>query len=169
MARRGVLVFSSLANKRADFFRTYPRLVWSYLPSIEEQARVFSSFVCSKVVGKPVSVSGNPGDQGKARRLGFLRTTDPSQPGMQLFASIVKKQIEDCGGTFVADRTFPYAGFAVDGRTTGDYAVSNVAAFVQAGVTTVIWAQGFEVQHSTAAAQSATGPEWVIAGDDIHE
>jgi hypothetical protein len=169
MARRGVLVFSSLANKPAEFFRNYPRLVWSYLPSIEEQAKVFSSFVCSKVVSKPVSVSGNPDDQGKPRRLGLLRTTDPDFPGMQLFASIVRKQIEACGGKFVADRTFPYASYTLDGRTTGDYAVSNVAAFLQAGVTTVIWAQGFEVQHSTAAAQIGYRPEWIIAGDDVHE
>jgi hypothetical protein len=169
MARRGVFAFTSLANKPAEFFRTYSRLVWSYLPSIEEQARVYSSFVCSKVVNEPVSVSGNPNDQGKPRRLGFLRTTDPENPGMQLFASLVKREIEACGGVFAADRTFPYAGYTVDGRTTGDYAVSNIAAFVQRGVTTVIWAQGFEIQHSIAAANVGYRPEWVIAGDDTHE
>ena len=169
MARHGVLVFSSLANKPAEFFRRYPRLVWSYLPSIEEQAKVYSSFVCDKVVGKPVSVSGNPTDQGKARRLGFLHTTDVEAPGMQLFASIVKQQIMACGGEFVADRTFPYAGYAVDARTTGDYAVQNIAAFAQQRVTTVIWAQGFEIRHSAAAANIGYRPEWIIAGDATHE
>jgi hypothetical protein len=168
MARRGILNFGSLANKPAEFFNRYPKLIWGYLPSVEQQAEMYGSWVCTQIVGRPVSFSGNAGEQGKPRRLGFLSSADPAHPGLRLFASVVRREIESCGGEFVVSATFPYATYTTDTRP-GDYAVKNVASFIEAGVTTVIWAQGFETNHSKAAGQANWRPEWVIAGDGYHE
>jgi len=169
MARRGVMNFGSFANKPASYFARFPRLIWSYLPSIEQSAAMYSSLVCSQIVNRPVAFSGNPGDQGKPRKFGFLSTADPDFPGMQLFARTAKEQIKKCGAEIVAEATAPYASYAQDTRTAGQEATQNVAKFVQAGVTTVLWAQGYETTHSNAAGQQNWRPEWVIAGDGYHE
>jgi hypothetical protein len=44
-----------------------------------------------------------------------------------------------------------------------------MAHFLQVEVTTVIWMQGFETNHTKSAANIGYRPEWVIAGDDFHE
>ncbi|HEX9765951.1 MAG TPA: hypothetical protein VGA36_04250 [Nitriliruptorales bacterium] len=36
-------------------------------------------------------------------------------------------------------------------------------------VTTIIWPQGYEVEHSQAAARAEYRPEWVVAGDGTHD
>ena len=169
MARRGIMNFGSIANKPADFFSRFPKLIWSYLPSIEQTADMFASWVCTQIVNRPVSFSGNGADQGKPRKLGLISTTDPEYPGMQLFAQVAKAKIEACGGMFEVVATSPYAGYAQDTRNAGDHALQNIARFQQAGVTTVVWAQGYETTHSKAAGQANWRPEWVLAGDGFHE
>ncbi|HUR49538.1 MAG TPA: hypothetical protein VMY88_08455 [Acidimicrobiales bacterium] len=169
MARRGVMNFGSFENKPAAFFSRFPKLIWSYLPSIEESAAMYSSWVCSQIVNRPVAFSGNAADQGKPRKFGFLSTADPDFPGMQLFAKTARQKIEKCGAEIVAEGTAPYAAYAADTRTAGEEATQNIAKFAQAGVTTVLWAQGYETTHSNAAAQQNWRPEWVIAGDGYHE
>ena len=169
MARAGVLNFGSMANKPASFFAKFPRLIWGYLPSIEQQAGSYASWVCTQIVNRPVSFSGNPSDQGKPRRLAMVSTTDKDYPGMQLFARAAKEKIQACGGEFVAQGTFPYANNFQDSRSTGEYAFTQVAEFIDKGVTTVIWPQGYETNYSKAAGHANWRPEWVIAGDGTHE
>lgn len=168
MANFGVLNFGTFESRPQSFFQRFPKLIWGYQPSIEQYARSFSSHVCSKVVPHPVSFSGNA-DAGSPRRLGLIRTSDPDQPGMQLLAREVRKLVEECGGQFVAEATFPSAGYVQDARYTPEYAAAAMAEFAQAGVTTVIWPQGWERNFSAAAANIGYRPEWVIAGDGIHE
>lgn len=168
MAKFGVLNFGTFGSRPESFFRQFPKLVWGYMPSIEQQAQSYASHVCEKVVPHPVSFSGN-GDAGSPRRLGLIRTTDPDQPGMQHFAREVRRLIEGCGGEFVAEATFPSAGYNQDTRYTPQYATTAMAEFSQAGVTTVIWAQGWEPNFSRAAANTGYRPEWVVAGDGVHE
>ena len=169
MARRGVMSFGSFENKPASFFTRFPKIIWSYLPSIEESAAMYSSWVCTQIVNRPVSFSGNAADQGKPRKFGFLSTADPDFPGMQLFAKTARAKLEECGAEIVAEATAPYTAYAADTRTAGEEATQNIAKFVQAGVTTVLWAQGYETTHSNAAAQQNWRPEWVVAGDGFHE
>lgn len=162
MARRGVLNFGSQEERSQALFQRYPKLIWGYLPSIEQHVRQFATYVCKKVVPYPVSF-GNPQDVGKARRLGLLSTTDARQPAMQQFAALAKKEIEACGGNFVAEAFFPSAGFVANPAAT--YGADNMAKFVQNEVTTVIWAQGFEQNNTTAAGKIGYTPEWIVAGD----
>lgn len=175
MVRKGVLNFGSAPNRSATFYSRFAGLVWGYLPTLEINSRFYSSYVCDKVVNRPVSFGGNDGDtdtrlhNGSPRRLGLLRTTDESEPELLRFAALVKEQIEACGGEFVAEASFPAAGYAADPRRPPVYAEEGVAAFRQEGVSTVIWAGGYETNYSKAAGRQNYRPEWVIAGDGILE
>ncbi|HYH51727.1 MAG TPA: hypothetical protein VEG38_19455 [Acidimicrobiia bacterium] len=169
MAKRGVLNFASFVGRSASFFSTYPKLIWGYLPSIEVQARQFSSYVCSKVVPHPVSFSGNPNDQGKPRVLGLLSSADENFPELKLLAELAKSQIEACGGKFALERTFPRAGVAQDASNTGREATDNMLQFQQKGVTTIIWPGGLETKHSQSGALAGYRPEIVLAGDRLIE
>ncbi|HEX9767143.1 MAG TPA: hypothetical protein VGA36_10290 [Nitriliruptorales bacterium] len=173
MAKRGVLTFGSAGGSReASFYGTFPAFIWSYAPTIETRARLYADLVCNHVVPYAVADSRDPESLGQPRRLGFLRTTDPKFPNLQRFAELTRTQIEACGGRFEVERTFPQAGRV--GQQGGDdpaalYASQNVAAFDQRGVTTVIWAGGYETDHSKAADNIGYFPEWIIGGDGLHE
>jgi hypothetical protein len=169
MAQRGVLNFGSVSGRDQSFFAKYPKLIWGYQPSIQRQADMFSTYVCSRVVGKPVSFSGNANDMGKPRKLGMLSTTDPNRTGYQTFARLVKKQVEACGGKFEADLTFPVAGSDNAAANPPGVATTNMAEFRRKGVTTIIWPQGQDTSHSKAAQASGYLPEWVAGGDTVME
>jgi hypothetical protein len=165
MADKGILNFGSPYARSAAFHDRYPRLVWSYLPSVELQVRSFVSYVCKKVVNRPVTFSRD--DNGKPRKLGIIRTTDVRFPGDVLFGRLAKQEIEKCmGRAFAAEGLVPRAnGVVAEPGVSPDYAYTNMADFKQNGVTTVIWAQGEEQNQSPAAAQLNYYPEWVLAGN----
>jgi hypothetical protein len=174
MARHGVLTFSSEVGTKAEAFRKYPRLIWSYLPALEIHARSFSSMLCRQVVNRPVVFSGNPGENGKPRVLGLLRP-DPEAsgygPALQAFADQVRRDVEACGGKFAVVANMPNGG-QVNGNENEkeQQFTQNMAEFRSKGVTTVIWAWGFDLGRNTgAAARQGYFPEWVIAGDTIME
>jgi hypothetical protein len=171
MAKHGVLNFGSLANKPATFFQRFPGLIWSFLPSLEEQAKTFGDFVCTEVIPHKVSFSGNPGDAGKPRKLGIVSSVDPRFPDYTSYAKIVKKRLQQCGGDVVADESFPVAkSCSGTGYYQGDDSpttAANMAKFRQAGVTTIIWPTGMEGTASANAARSGYLPEWVVAGDSF--
>jgi hypothetical protein len=170
MAKRGVLNFASFVGRPASFFKRYPKLIWGYLPSIEQQARQFSTFVCQKVIGHPVSFSGNSEpnlSNGNQRVLGLISSADPDHPELKLLRDAVVREVEACGGKFVLERTFPRAGYAQDSSTIGTYGSTNMAAFRQAGVTTIIWPGGLETNHSKG--NGGYRPEIILAGDRLIE
>ncbi|HEX9889895.1 MAG TPA: hypothetical protein VGA69_10485 [Nitriliruptorales bacterium] len=166
------VVISPLQAREAEFYRRYPGRVWSYSPSLDEQARTYAAQVCRQIVPFPVSFSGNPPHQGQPRMLGLLKAEDPNKPSHTTFAAIAKREIEACGGEFAEERSYPAAGRS-DGfrneQNNATHAPGNMAAFQQAGVTTVVWAQAYETTHSRAGAQIGYRPEWIIAGDNQGE
>ena len=165
LARRGVLVIGSADGKPASFYRKYPGLLWGYLPSIEKHAEVYAAWICEKVVGRSVSFSGNPDQVGRPRVLGLLYSTDPYFPGYTAFAEEVERRVIACGGEFKEKRAIPIAGWTVYADQSGSYPVENMSAFAAAGVTTIIWPQGYDTRHSQAAASINYRPEWFTAGD----
>ena len=175
MARRGVMNFGSVQNRSAAYYEGFAGLAWGYLPTVEMASRFYSSYICDKVQGRPVSFGGNDGDpdsrlhNGAPRRLGLLRTTDAERPELIRFAALVKTQVQACGGEFVSEQTLPSAGWVDEVGRAPAYAEEGIAAFRQAGVTTVVWAGGFETNYSKAAARQRYLPEWVVAGDGVHE
>jgi hypothetical protein len=170
MAQKGVLVFSSSFGLGADSYRKFPGYAWGYQPSLEQYAKTFSSYVCTKVAGHPVDYSGNPGENGKPRKYGLLYHAPATGVSIsQRFKDIVKPELARCGVTFAVERTHPFTGVAVDGRAGPDYAAEAMAVFKQQAVTTVIWAMGFETNFSKAANAIEYRPEWLVAGDQFAE
>jgi len=166
MAQYKVLNFGSFSGRDTAFFNQYPKFIWGYYPSVEEQASNYATFLCTKVVGKPTSFAG-PTLNGKPRKFGLIYTTDSAHPELREFKDLVVRQVHKCGMSFAAQATFPQTGFAENGNTAAKtYAETNMATFSQAGVTTIIWAGGVETQQSQAAADIGYTPEWILAGGD---
>lgn len=168
MARYGVLNFGSFLGRSEAFFAQYPKLVWGFLPSVEQQARSYGTYICQRVVPFPVSFSGMADHQGRPRKLGLLYTTDPDFPGMRLFADEVRRLVEGCGGRFVAEATFPIADSTSNTQPPAE-AQQAMAEFQTAGVTTIVRAQGYETNMTKAAANIGYLPEWIAAGDTFNE
>ncbi|MBW3668537.1 MAG: hypothetical protein KY443_04915 [Actinobacteria bacterium] len=163
MARKGVLNFGALVGRPAEFFSRFPRLMWGYYPSVEQQARMFSSYICTKVVPYRVSFSGNSGDMGKERKYGLWYTSDRNRPELRLLKDLVKQQVTACGADIVSEQTFPSAQYVQDNSNPPKYASDANLAFQQAGVTTIIWPGGLETQLSKTSGNWK--PEVVVAGD----
>ncbi|HEX9890347.1 MAG TPA: hypothetical protein VGA69_12760, partial [Nitriliruptorales bacterium] len=167
MAKQGVLNFGVQGARPAAFFQEYAGLIWSYAPSMEQQAAMYATYVCEQVVGQPVAASGN-GDNGQPRVLGLLVSGDPGKVTSTEFAREAQRRIEACGGEFDAEGTYPVGN---NGYSTGNdvAAAENIARFQQAEVTTIIWPKGYEVKHSQAATRVDYFPEWILAGDLQHD
>jgi len=173
MAARGVLSFGLGSELPAADYASYAGYVWTYQASLDLHAQLFASYVCTKVVGHPVSFGGNDTSKdtrlhdGQPRRLGILSTTDPNWPTDQEFAKLVTADIKACGGDVVATGHFPTANvLAPPGGAEEEAADTNMSHFEQDGVTTIIWAEGFdEGTDSEVAATIGYTPEWVLAGD----
>src|SRR5258708_30818470 len=80
-------------------------------------------------------------------------------------AGLVRREAEGCGVQFVDARTFTY-GNAFMGNPGGSDAVTNMGAFKNEGITTIIWAGGYEPYQSAAAANLNYYPEWIVMGAD---
>ena len=174
MARRRVIAFLGngggggivAATERAETFSRVAPLLWGYYPSIEQRARVFVSYLCTKVVPHPVSFSGNPADTGQPRRLGLLHEGNPSRADRIAFSALVKAGVEGCGGQWVAE------GKISDkvGPENPAQAGNDIALFVQQGVTTVVrTGANADCCHARAASGANYYPEWILAGDGLSD
>ncbi|HEX9888416.1 MAG TPA: hypothetical protein VGA69_02980 [Nitriliruptorales bacterium] len=141
------------------FFRKRPGHAWSYNPSLDNRADLYSSYVCSKVAPYQVSFSGND-DHGQERVFGLLRTV--SVTDYAVYGEMIRQRLRDCGMTF-AEGTYGAAGSEDDAA-----AATNIARFRQEGVTTILFT-GSDVTHTQAAGGLGWYPEWVLAGDDTSE
>ena len=170
MARRGVLNFGTLTGKSEEFFQRFPKLVWGFDPTVEYQARAFSTYVCSSVVGKPAVLAGPSaaGDmRNRPRKLGLFHTTDENHSDRIKLAELVQQQVEACGGEIAATATFPKCCYVEDTTTNPDYAATNMAEFSGQGITTILWPGGMEGYTTSAAVAQGYFPEWIVLGDDL--
>lgn len=171
MARKGVMVFSSLQGQPRSFYQQYEPLVWSFNPDIETRVNHYVEYICKKVEPYGVSHAGaGVQNNGQDRRYGYMYTSDPAFPDLHHFRDLVIPALEDrCGVTPETEVTFPTAGYAVD--TGGDpaYARLNVADLRQNDVTTLLWFGGVEGKTSQAMDEQQYIPEIIYAGDTFME
>lgn len=171
MNERGVLSFGSKSGSQpAALYQRRPGLIWSYLPSVEKQAEVVLAHLCEKVVDHPV-VDAGADLIGRPRIFGVLSTDDPAFPQLTYYGDLIKRGLEACGASFV-EATFPTHGRQSQVATDDPqavYARRNMATFQQAGVTSIIWAGGWEAEQTKAATALGYYPEWIVAGDGVHE
>jgi hypothetical protein len=170
MAQKGVLNFGSLFGRPREFYEQYPKLIWGYEPSIEQQALQYSSYVCQKVMPHPSALNGNSDriggdDKGKPRVYGIIKTSDPAFANLQQLASAVERQIKDCGVKVASTAEFPRCCYAKDNSMTHEYANVQMADFQEKGVTTVLWLGGVNGYYGVAADTIGYQPEWIILGD----
>ncbi|HEX9889884.1 MAG TPA: hypothetical protein VGA69_10430 [Nitriliruptorales bacterium] len=173
MADNGVLNFGSLHAKSASFYRRTPGLIWSYPPTLEQQADNVAAYVCRGVVGRPAVAAGDIDGDGqpdaeRPRRLGLLYADDPGAPNLALLAQEIRTRIEDCGGEFEETGSYPQVN-AFESTANRAAATQNISSFQAAGVTTVIRPGGYENEHSKVAGQFRYHPEWLLAGDNQSE
>jgi hypothetical protein len=169
MARRGVLNFGSFALRPEAFFNEFPKLIWSYQPSIEQQAENYTNYICKKVVGHPPVLAAPDIQQqaGGQRKIGMVHTTDRNQQGYIRLAQIVREKVEACGGKVEMTATFPECCLAQDNGDTGTYGQTQMAEFKQANITTILWPGGINGNFGKSATAINYYPEWIIAGDQI--
>lgn len=176
MQRRGVIAFGGTSGdtgvfvgRSADYFRRKPGLVWGYLASLEHYAAMYTSLICQKVVPFPTSFSGNSGQNGQPRKYGLLWSSDDNFPFLRTMKELVKAEVEKCGAKIVAEASFPVGGFATATEANVEAGAAAMAKFVEAGVTTVIWPGGMEVNISSQAGAANFRPEWILMGDGLHD
>jgi hypothetical protein len=171
MARRGVLNFGSFALRPEGFFNEFPKLIWSYQPSIEQQAEGYTSYICKKVVNQPPVLAGADvqAKAGGKRKFGMVHTTDKNQAGLILLAQIVKEKVEACGAGTIDEATFPTCCLAQDNGDTDTYGQTQMADFQQKNITTILWPGGINGNFGKSAQALGYSPEWIIAGDGIME
>jgi hypothetical protein len=166
MARKGVMNFGSFALRPQDYFQSYPKNIWSYLPSVEQQVDRYTSYICQKVVGKQSAIAG-PALNLRTRKLGIITTTDQQQPGVRLMDALVKQKVEACGGKIEQEASFPKCCLGSDATENSSYADSEMATFANAGITTILWPGGINPQYGRAANNIGYQPEWILLGDSI--
>lgn len=170
MARRGVMVFSSLQGQPRGFYQKYEPLVWGFPPDIEQRVDHYVEYVCKKVEPYPVSHSGPGIEHGQERRYAFMYTTDPAWPDLERFRKLAIPALKErCGIDPEVTVTYPFNGYVID--TGGDpaYARLNVAEMRQHDVTTILWLGGVEGKTGQAADEQRYYPEIVHAGDTFME
>jgi hypothetical protein len=164
MAQKGVLNFGSQQFRSASFFNQFPKLIWGYPPSIEQAAKLYVDYICSKIAGKNAVDAGGP-LAGKPRKYGLISTADAAYPGLQAFKDAVVKGLEGCNVTFALRADYPKNGYQVDSATSPNYATRAMTEFQQQGITTILWPGGTEPNFSVQADILRYEPEWFLAGD----
>ncbi|HEX4904862.1 MAG TPA: hypothetical protein VFU93_05395 [Acidimicrobiales bacterium] len=170
MAQKEVLNFGALFGRPKSFYDQYPKLIWGYLPSIEQQSDQYASYVCQKVQPHPSALNGNsdsdPGpDTGEPRKIGIIQTSDEGYPNLLAFADRVREKIADCGVQVEATSAFPHCCYAKDNSITHEYANFDMAEFQQKGITTILWLGGANGYYGPAAEALGYQPEWILLGD----
>jgi hypothetical protein len=172
VAQKGVLVFRGAQNERtpcctdASVYSGFPGLLWSVAASTDEYARMFIDYVCKRILGHPVSFTGNATDQAGPRKLGLILDKWPDRPELARFGQLVQNGVQACGGSFA------YVGSTDENQQNPQLEARDIAGMKQQGVTTVIWPGGSEVvgndnsglYMSQSGGNSGYLPEVVIAG-----
>lgn len=170
MASKGIVVFrgplnlASAVGIEEDYYRKYPKYIWSVGPSIEQRARQYADAVCTQVINRPVTFAGDPVYQGRPRKLGYLTTDDPAWPSQHTFQREVRKHIQACGGVIAMEGKYASICGPCFG-SGGDEAMNAASQFKAAEITTIIWPGGLNDTFTVAASTIRYFPEIVIAGD----
>ncbi len=176
MTKRGVLNFGAFLGRQRSFYQQYPKLVWGYSPTLEDQAQEYADFFCKQIKNASDTTTFAGGDLvGKKRKYGLIYSTDKLHPELQKLKDLVMTNIkQQCpiDQANIPNATWDTCCYADnnDPQTDQTYGRTQMAKFSdprQAGgpVTTIIWPGGMESKFSDAAAQMNYFPEWVQLGD----
>ena len=168
MAKRHVLNFGAFLGRESKFYQKYPKLVWGFSPTIEDQSTEYVDFFCKQIKPYPTTFAGGALN-GKPRKYGLIYTDDGTQPQLKKLKTLVmdgiqqKCPIQQDGG--IPTATWHPCCLAADNSTLPDYAIDGIQKFKDAGVTSIIWPGGIESKFSDQANQQQYVPEWITLGD----
>jgi len=170
VVKRSIMSFGALLPRANSYFRANAPYIWNFWPDVEHWADQYTSYICQKVAPYPVQHAGQGVENGGPRKFGFMYTIDPRFPALTYFANLVRAGIKSCPNghsvTIAAEAPFSRHQYAIDNNSKAlTEARTNVAEMQKAGVTSIIWAGGYETQHSLAAYDAKWFPEWIVAGD----
>ncbi|MBV8302643.1 MAG: hypothetical protein JOZ04_00430 [Acidimicrobiia bacterium] len=176
LAKNGVVTFQPLDLVPQSRLDRVPDRVWAYRPTVEQMADLYTSYVCRKVVGHPVAISGTPTTNGTPRRLGIVVPAGFFTSGDQSLETVVERRLEACGATIAATATLHptggcgyYAVQGVDPRESPAALTDDVRRFQAAGVTTVLWLGCNDQNFPPLAYAEGFRPEWILFGDGIRD
>jgi hypothetical protein len=164
-AQHRTLTLGNDTPQHESVFQQFPGYIWSYAPALEQQAQQFGSWLCQKIVGKPVSYSGD-NDIGKPRKLGLLYVSKQGQPYPEI-VNLVTPILHSCGGSFVDSHAYAGGG-SVDGGDDNDQATA-LAQFHNEGITSIVWIGWQNGGWPRTAHGLNYLPEWFIFGDGVME
>ncbi len=146
-ARRKILSIRTNADIRKAY-TDYAPLVIGFRPDREDQSRIASSYICTKLAGRPARLAGPLEDRTKTRKFGFYTSSN------DLLLKLMKKDMESLCGLQVNDSADPLLSRDPGGanRLRGN------------GVTTAIVTATDADDASRNATQAAWFPEWIVPG-----
>ena len=173
-AKAGVVAFDPVSFLPHDRLDRVPNRIWGYIPTADQISDLFGSYVCQKVVGQPVALSGNPAENGTPRRLGLLYPDDTRPLLYKQVTAEVRRRLSDCGAPVVASAPLPAdRECGEEGTQSAPAAIPQAAGAVQAfktaGVTTVLWLGCNDEDIPAAAVAAGYLPEWILLGDGFRD
>ena len=172
--RRRTNVYGSFVGLANSYYRKFAPQMWSFWPDLEHAVDMYVTYVCTKVAGFPVAHSDIAGANGKARVFALMSSNDPDFPGLAYYAELAELGIRNCPNGAKLDIkeevTYSRNQYSTDAHPDAPQeARDNIAKMRGAGITTILWLQGYETAHSVAAKNEEWYPEWVFAGDQLND
>jgi hypothetical protein len=171
IAQKGVLNFGGSAPHSEAFYKKYPGLLWSYLPSIEQQATLYASALCRQVVGRNVTFSGVASDMGKKRKLGIIFSNEEGDTYYPSIKNLAVQKLRECGYTApIPEHGYDDGGCSIScNPENGPAHATELANLRQQGVTTILWIGAQTGEYPNQANRIGWRPEWVLFGDGVQE
>ncbi|MBW3588160.1 MAG: hypothetical protein KY429_01940 [Actinobacteria bacterium] len=184
MVKRRTMSFGALPPRPNVYYRTYapPKfpggMIWNFWPDVEHWADQYVGYICSRVKAASGTVQGSRSNPpsidgrslvGQPRKYAFMRTTDDRFPQFKYFADLVKTGTQQCGITYADEIKFSRHQYSVDTHPDAfTESEENVARIKGKGITTIIWAAGYEVEHGKAMERKNYFPEIFVVHDQWH-
>jgi len=177
-ARAGAVSFLPGGLQLAERLRRVPDRIWGYEPTTDQMADLYTTYVCRKVVGQPVALSGDSGQNGKTRRLALLSPDASRPPLYHDLRTAVQRRLRACGAPVVAEGQLTPNGEgggvgAPSSLATETPATMAATAMMQrfktSGVTTILWLGCNDQNIGPAALAANYHPEWILLGDGLRE
>jgi hypothetical protein len=169
MAQKRVLNFGSGGGHSLKFFQQYPGLIWSYVPSIEQQADLYASYLCREAVGKPAKSSGQPEDRTKTRKFGIIYTSEEGDTYYTPVKRRVEKALAACGVPKPPQYSYDTQGAVEGDPRTRPTKAAQLADLRQQGVTTILLIGVPDGGWASQAKSLNWYPEWILFGEGTAE
>ena len=158
-ARLGVVSFDHEAYSRSVYQKYAPYLI-TYLPDLDDQGRIWASYICLRRVGGMARFSGNPQDVTRPREFGLLHESNPSNSAYDYLAGRLKDElVTSCGLRIKSEASVTSGGSAEQSAQQMALALAKLRGDE---VTTVIVIGTGPLLYTNGSAAQGWYPEWMF-------